>query len=140
MEELDMTYRDTWIRRDERLRQLGFTAYRDYLNSGHWKKISKKAYSRANYQRCEVCGSGKVQLHHSTYKWLGDKAELRSVNSFCDVHHLLIHELARLSGMSIRLATNYIREQDTVTSLSQIRKVSTNFREVYNFLTTERKP
>lgn len=108
---LDYTYQDTWQRRQGRLETLGMN-YEEYLMSQHWQDIRNKALKRKNYQKCECCSEvNNLHLHHSSYKWLGDsKNELRTLNSFCDHHHKYIHELAKRYNISVRLATNYLRD------------------------------
>jgi hypothetical protein len=119
----DYTYEDTWTVRDKVLSVLGMD-YEEYLKSGHWAKMRKKASLRQNYQSCECCGGIQdIQLHHSTYKWLGDdRNELRSVNSFCKKHHNKIHEIAATCQISVRLATNYIRNKENEITRKNILK------------------
>lgn len=119
----DYTYNDTWEVRDKVLAVLGMS-YEDYLKSEYWIKIKKKARLRLNYQECEYCGIRQdIQLHHSTYKWLGDeKNELRSVNSFCKEHHNKIHDIAATCQISVRLATNYMRNKENEITRKNILK------------------
>lgn len=44
--------------------------YREYLNSGHWKRRRADIIARANW-RCEICGqAGPLEVHHLTYERL----------------------------------------------------------------------
>ena len=105
---LDTTYEDTWNTREERLRELGMS-YKEFLLSDMWREVKLKAKSRKNYQTCEFCDCSEVDLHHSSYKWLGTKDELRTVYACCRYHHELIHRMAKELNISVRLSTNYFR-------------------------------
>jgi hypothetical protein len=106
MKELDEVYADTWARRDA---TLGEMTYADYLRSEHWALVRKKAAGRPNYQKCEFCDSLDIELHHTSYKWILTKHELRTVISLCRTHHQAVHDLAKASGASVRVATNLMR-------------------------------
>ena len=106
MKELDEVYADTWVRRDA---NLGEMTYADYLRSAHWAQVRQKAVSRPNYLKCEFCDSTEIELHHTSYKWILTKHELRAVISLCRAHHQEVHDLAKGSGVSVRIATNTLR-------------------------------
>ena len=133
---LDMTYEDTWNTRMERLTELGMTSYEDYLLSPQWVESKAKAHKRPNYNKCEVCSSKLVQLHHSGYAWIGTKFELRSVNAFCALHHKLIHDLAKETGVSVRLCTNIVRDPYSETSKTQILEVNKDFFKIFEYKTS----
>lgn len=128
---LDMTYEDTWDTRTTRLTELGVDSYEAYLQTQHWIDSRSKAHKRPNYNKCEVCSSSDVQLHHSSYTWIGTKFELRNVNSFCPLHHKLIHEFAKETGVSVRLCTNIVRDPSSETSKCQILDVNKDFFRVF---------
>jgi len=100
---LDEIYADTWDRRAERL---GDHTYEEFLNSDHWASVKRLAGERPNYQKCEFCPCTEVELHHTSYKWIWTRYELRCVISLCRRHHQEVHDLARTRGVSVRLATN----------------------------------
>lgn len=130
---LDITYQDTWETRKSRLNELGFTNYQEFLNSRFWKETREKAATRNNYSSCEICGDKNVHLHHSSYKWLGTKDELRCINAFCSLHHSMIHKLAKTSGISVRLSTNLFRSKATNKRvLSESKKVNTDVVKIYH--------
>ena len=128
---LDMTYSDTWNTRKERLIELGMSSYEQYLESQYWKITKKKALKRPNYQKCEICGNSEVDLHHTSYNWLGTKFELRSINSFCRYHHSIIHELAKETGVSVRLCTNLMRDPTSKNSTEQVLSVNKEFFNIF---------
>ena len=105
--ELDIKFKDTWIRRYENLR--GFS-YTEYLKSNHWKMVKLKASKRPNYKKCEFCNSIKVDLHHTSYKWIFTKNELRTIIALCRNHHQEIHDYSIKYKISVRLATNKLRK------------------------------
>lgn len=104
---LDEVYIDTWDTRKERLRGKTYT---QYLQSNHWQDVKNKAESRPNYKKCEFCSSKQVELHHTTYKWMYTVNELRAIVSLCRKHHQEIHDLAKTTNVSVRVATNKLRK------------------------------
>jgi hypothetical protein len=105
-DDLDEIYADTWDRRAEKL---GDRTYQEFLASDHWAHYRKLASGRLNYQKCEFCSCTEVELHHTSYKWIWSKDELRGVISLCRRHHQEVHDLAKTQGISVRLATNKLR-------------------------------
>ncbi len=108
MTELDEIYADTW---DRRSINLGKMTYGEYLLSDHWKVVKLKAYKRPNYKKCEFCDSTKIELHHTSYKWVLTDNELRCIIALCRDHHQEIHDLAKSSKISVRLAGNELRKK-----------------------------
>lgn len=105
---LDKTYSDTWNTRAIRLKELG-TTYKDFLKSDYWLSVKRKAQSRDAYRCCKVCGTTSgIDLHHTSYKWLGTKDELRCVVPLCREHHESVHDLAKNKQISVRLASNLV--------------------------------
>lgn len=135
MNNYDYTYQDTWITRDTKLKKLNLT-YDEYLNSDYWKQTLKKANSRSIYNKCEYCSNKRDDLHHSSYKWLGEKNELMLVYPACHEHHNFIHQLAKESNLSIRLVTNFLRNPINPICNKNIKKYSVDF---YEKLSTLRK-
>jgi len=70
-----------------RFKELGFTNYKDYQSSSHWKQLRAKIKPK----RCYACGKQKrLQLHHMTYERLGK--ELNADLCFlCDRCHKAVH-------------------------------------------------
>lgn len=106
--DLDAVYADTWIRRDA---NLGEQSYAAYLASDHWQQVKAKAKARPNYQKCEFCDSRDIELHHTSYKWILTKHELRTIISLCRAHHEEVHTTARANRVSVRVATNLLRNR-----------------------------
>lgn len=124
-----MTYDDTWATRDKSLRRLGLTNYEEFLRSEHWIHMGKKAQGRENYKICEACGMRDgLDLHHSSYKLIGTSRELINVNAFCRKCHANIHNLARESGVSVRICTNLCRAYTALKAISDGSKIDPNFK------------
>lgn len=100
---LDLTHNDTWRTRGKNLK----TSYEEFLQSDHWKEVKKKALSRKKtYGKCQICGTDKnIDLHHTSYKWIGTKHELRNIIPLCRRHHNEVHEYAKKTGYSVRIST-----------------------------------
>jgi len=74
----------------ERLKNLGFQSYKDYLKSEHWKKINKK-YKKSRFpQHCIVCSNKRFQLHHRSYARIGNEY-LTDFIPLCQKCHQEIH-------------------------------------------------
>jgi len=110
LKDLDYTYIDTWIRRENKLQDLN---YRDYLKSNWWKKIKSKCNKRKSiYSKCQFCDTiNNIDLHHTSYKWIRTNRELSVIIPLCRQHHLETHKYAKKMNISIRLATNQLRKK-----------------------------
>jgi len=78
-----------------RLNELGYSSYKEYLNSEHWKSIRSKFYKSKRFQRigykCAACKSDKnLNLHHKTYKHLGNE-HLKDLILLCSICHKNVH-------------------------------------------------
>ena len=134
MQQLDMTYEDTWNTRELRLSELGIT-YSEFLSSEHWLDTIKKSYSRSCYNNCDFCSKPRIDLHHSSYKWLMTKDELRVVYPTCRIHHKLVHDLCKEFGISVRLGTRVLRNPFNQYTMKQIQRISPRFKsEFVDFL------
>lgn len=91
-----------------RLSQLGFKSYAEYLASGHWRDF-KARYRAKRSMRCAVCQTSRVQLHHHTYRNLGDES-LGDVTPLCDKHHDEIHRLLNYHGWAVEKTGQLIRQ------------------------------
>jgi 5-methylcytosine-specific restriction endonuclease McrA len=64
--------------------------YSIYLESEHWKNLRKRMLRRANY-RCQVCNTGKIlNVHHRTYKNIGEE-DYEDLIVLCETCHTLYH-------------------------------------------------
>jgi 5-methylcytosine-specific restriction endonuclease McrA len=74
----------------ERTQELRNMSYREYLHSEEWSQRSLALRKQAGW-RCEICGSGdRVQVHHRTYKRLGNERP-SDLQVLCGDCHRLAH-------------------------------------------------
>jgi len=75
-------------------RTVSRSEYHEYIVSDAWKATRKRYWSSKMSKKCYVCGekSGSLELHHRTYKNLGNERlmDLVPVHREC---HELIHKL-----------------------------------------------
>jgi hypothetical protein len=83
-----------------KLRALGYGSYAEYLRSEHWAAIKAKYRASKMPQRCVVCGEGWVDLHHRSYKRIGQE-HLHDLVPLCRAHHNEVHT-ALFYGSSTR--------------------------------------
>jgi len=78
----------------ERLRELGYSDYAEYLRSDHWRSLRRERLIGS--RSCEVCrrdgDSFQLYVHHSTYARLGQEA-LEDLLVVCKQCHDDIHQL-----------------------------------------------
>ena len=109
----ERTFADTFTTRSAKLK----TSYKDYLKSDHWKRVKAKTKRRKKYRKCMFCGSRKVELHHTTYKWIYTKKELLAIIPLCRTHHQEVHDFSANNNISVRLASNaMIRKYKRINS------------------------
>lgn len=109
MNDLDYTYDDTWNRRNKNMQH---DSYSEYLKSDWWKFIKEKASKRKCYSKCQFCKSkNNIHLHHTSYKWIYTKDELRAIISLCSNCHSEVHKYAHDNLVSVRIATNILRNK-----------------------------
>ena len=72
------------------LQDLGFSSYRDYLNSELWLEIRRKVY-KAKGNACFLCGLPATELHHNRYH-RNDLAgkKIKYINPICRECHTTI--------------------------------------------------
>lgn len=77
-----------------RLKSLGLTSYREYLEGSHWRALRRRALG----QRCSVCGETKgLVLHHSTYARLGAEPA-HDLHTLCGPCHVAVHRASARTG------------------------------------------
>lgn len=70
--------------------------YPSYLRSKHWKDVKRRYYSKYGYY-CKSCNwKRNLQLHHRTYKNIGNE-RLTDLESLCVKCHRMEHGLIKLS-------------------------------------------
>ena len=74
----------------ERLANLGFASYDEYLFSSHWTNFRKRFIGR----KCEGCGGRWVNLHHVNYERLGAELD-EDVVPLCRDCHEYVHKVCK---------------------------------------------
>lgn len=100
------------------LRRAGYKSYAEYLRSDHWRDLRNRYYESKLSSRCYVCGSRGVDLHHKTYKRLGQEY-LWDLVPLCRGHHQAAHDLCGSQGdrnADLWWAARRLREQRHNTS------------------------
>jgi hypothetical protein len=74
------------------LAQMGLGSLREYYLSDHWRALRARYHRSKLPQKCIVCFDPNVDLHHRTYKRLGDE-KLTDLVPLCREHHADTHAL-----------------------------------------------
>lgn len=104
----EKTIDDVYTNRSIRLKLLGYKNYKDYLLSDEWKQIKKTASKKEYYKKCRICkSSDTINLHHSTYMYIGTKYKMYGLKPICkkchdNLHKAHKHEGRTLNGMTIK--------------------------------------
>jgi hypothetical protein len=72
------------------LARLGHRSYADYLASPHWQGLRVRYASSGRPKRCAVCHDPAYELHHRTYRRLGEE-RLDDLVPLCGRHHDELH-------------------------------------------------
>lgn len=96
----------------------GYSSYRDYLHSDHWQELRERYRACKLPQVCFVCWDPNVDLHHKTYKRLGEE-KLTDLLPLCRLHHDLAHKLeqegrcagADVSGVDLWMVPRVLRQR-----------------------------
>lgn len=96
----------------QKLKELRFSRYADYLQSLHWRRFKsefKPRRMRHGYPVCEFCLSGnrRLDLHHRTYKRLGCERQA-DVVLICSQCHDRVHRWYRGGRKSLWTTTNNV--------------------------------
>ena len=68
-----------------------WSKYNDYLNSHEWHEKRECVLFRDNHT-CQHCGSDEnLQVHHMSYKHLGESQEISSCITLCKSCHEKVH-------------------------------------------------
>ncbi|WP_131867054.1 HNH endonuclease signature motif containing protein [Bradyrhizobium sp. Y-H1] len=74
--------------------------YKAYLKSAAWKK-KRNAAKYWHSKRCAICGKARTDIHHKTYKALGDEDAKLHLVPLCRTHHFALHDYAKANGLNI---------------------------------------
>jgi hypothetical protein len=76
------------------LRKHGWKTFRQYITSKSWWRTKERYRQTELPQDCVVCGDPNVDLHHRTYKRLGEE-KMTDLFPLCREHHDQAHRLDR---------------------------------------------
>jgi hypothetical protein len=83
--------------------------YQDYINSPEWRAKRQDYFNSKLPQKCLVCNSKKVDLHHRTYKRLGSEW-LNDLVPLCREHHNECHSFIKRNKLNLWGGTKiYVR-------------------------------
>lgn len=68
--------------------------YYEYIKSSRWKKKRIKTMN-LHGDRCCICGNKRVEIHHKTYKDLGEENERYHLIPLCREHHESVHDFCK---------------------------------------------
>jgi len=99
-----------WKHLQRKLRELGFARYADYLQSPHWRVVKVTWQPRRRSSKgqpvCEFCASaGLLELHHRTYRNLGNERRSDLVLLCRDCHETVHIVHAKSKSRSLIRAT-----------------------------------
>jgi 5-methylcytosine-specific restriction endonuclease McrA len=101
----------------QRLKKLGYSSYKIYLNSDHWKDVRKKFWASKLPKYCGGCGSKKgLSLHHKTYKRLGSE-RLTDFILVCNDCHLKIHKKNNNNKPLSETTSKVLRKQRKINNI-----------------------
>lgn len=95
--------------RDIRLRELGYTSYRQYLRAPHWRAKRVEYAASDDVPKDCICGETEgLQLHHMTYERIGDEA-LSDLTPLCPTCHQMVHALEARGDLELDF-TGFVNE------------------------------
>lgn len=93
----------------QRLREMGYGSYDEYLRSPHWQDVRQRYAKSGLSNRCFVCGGGPTALHHRTYARLG-REYLTDLQPLCRRHHREAHAYERDHGTDLWYAATALKK------------------------------
>lgn len=103
-QEYNRSKKEEWVRKNsdfkksfhDRLRELGFGSYEEYLRSDHWDKVREAYWSHPKtFKSCCCCRGKAWQLHHTRYDILGNELQfLINLRAICGDCHKELHSIS----------------------------------------------
>lgn len=110
-----------YLQRDRNLRKLGFSTYREYLQSDLWKDIRTEVLEK-NKHKCFFCGCKAFEVHHLWYSLNTlsrvNEYYINGLKAICRNCHQYVFEYAR---------DNKIKEAYAFNILMMVKKKSILF-------------
>src|SRR5690242_20039038 len=74
--------------------------YKEYLKSDKWKKKRNQA-KYWHGRRCAICRKKRTDVHHKTYKNLGNEDAKWHLIPLCREHHFGAHDFCRAQDVDL---------------------------------------
>lgn len=109
----------------ERLKELGFDSYQDYLLSRHWTEVRNRWRYSGKPRFCVACNSSDYELHHQSYANLGIET-LADLVPLCRTCHQHVHQAHGNRSSAVRVGKGIMMnlfgwsEQEAVRRLRMI--------------------
>lgn len=90
--------KETYEKRSELLKKFGYKSYEEYLQSDEWRDLRERIKKRKTrkWNFCNICGTDKyLDLHHSSYKVIGQKHPHNTVKLLCRSCHYELHKYSK---------------------------------------------
>lgn len=91
-----------------RLRNLGYGSYGEYLQSAHWEDVRRRYRASSLPQRCLGCGEARYTLHHRSYTRLGAE-RLGDLIPLCWPCHTKVHDYLRENAIPVQATNKALR-------------------------------
>ena len=109
----------------ERLKELGFASYKEYLESETWANFKGRYRDSGLPMKCLVCDSARIQLHHTTYFRIGQE-RLTDVIPVCRRHHKDLHRIIKQQRFKLkesRKLCDMLRAGVGASSIAKARRI-----------------
>lgn len=111
--------------------------YKEYLKSSHWLNLRKTRIKWRNGKaKCAVCGkeSANVQLHHVSYKHLGDEKQSDLI-VLCAECHKRVHEDKEFLAFMKKHRALYSGQETMKQHKKNMAKKKNRRRKMYRYAT-----
>lgn len=115
-------------RRNQRLRELGYSSYDAYLSSPHWRRL-RVTYQESGRPIVCICGDTEdLDYHHKTYDRLGAE-DLDDLTPLCRRCHAALHTLERRGVATLDPVSLTDSERQAVNRIVEQRRAATARRQ-----------
>lgn len=90
---------EIYSQRQKKLKENGYSDYKEYLKGDEWKTIRSKVKSRtgAKWNLCNLCTTpNNLEIHHASYKVIGTVNPANTIRLLCRNCHQKVHDLCKL--------------------------------------------
>jgi hypothetical protein len=87
---------------EQRLADLGFVTYDEYLESSYWMDARLRWEDAGMPEECLICHQRDYNLHHRSYELVGEEPVGHLV-ALCEPHHYEVHRLLKKERPEVTL-------------------------------------